>query len=112
MCSSDLWAQHARVLPFHHAVRRRWLNQILRCRGLLKSSLGRFGLGPRKPKVQLEAYDSVWVYVVGGISLADMRAVAAQVQEASAQGRPVPDIALGGTALLSPDDVCLHLLRA
>ena len=54
----------------------------------------------------------MWVYVVGGISVADMRAVAAQVQEASAQGRSVPDIVLGGTALLSPDDVCLHLFRA
>ena len=79
------------------------------CRGLLKSSLGRFGLGSRKPTAQLEAYDSVWVYVVGGISLPDMRAVALQLQEAAAQGRPAPDIVLGGTALLTPDDVCLHL---
>ena len=82
------------------------------CRGLLKSSLGRFGLGPRKPTAQLESYDVVWVFVVGGVSLADMRAVASQLQEAAAQGRPSPEILLGGTALLSPDDVCLHLLAA
>lgn len=81
-------------------------------RGMLQSGLGRLGLGTRKAAAHLEQYDAVLVYVVGGISMADMRAFTAgcQAQEATDQGRPAPEVLLGGTALLSPDDVVQHLL--
>ena len=79
---------------------------------MLQSGLGRLGLGTRKAAAQLENFDTVLVYVVGGLSLADLRAVAAASQDTAGadRSRPAPEILLGGTALLSPDDVCQHLL--
>ena len=84
------------------------------CRGLLQSGLGRFGIGPRKPAAQLGSFAKVLIFVVGGVSMADMRAVASQAQEAAGDeeqyGTTPPEILLGGTGLLSPDDVVAHLL--
>ena len=105
--------------------------------GLISKGLGRFGLGGmmklggggngsggggsggdtpggRHPGQS----DLVLVFVVGGIGLDEARQVHAEVAEKSAAvvggggpGGSGPRVLLGGTALVSPLDVCRQLIR-
>ncbi|KAI6673128.1 hypothetical protein NL676_001034 [Syzygium grande] len=72
---------------------------------LFKSGFGRFGLGQAKPS--LSDQDVIMVFVVGGINGLEVR----EVQEAvSESGRPDVQLILGGTTLLTPDDMVDLLL--
>ena len=91
------------------------------CRGLLKSGLGRFGIGGRKAAPQPHDYRSIIIFVVGGVCIADLRAMAEELQAARAGTHQLggggdalasvgPSFLLGGTALIGPQDVCRHVL--
>ncbi|KAK4779318.1 hypothetical protein SAY86_006846 [Trapa natans] len=72
---------------------------------LFKSGFGRFGLGQAKPS--LSDQDVILVFVVGGINGLEAR----EVQEAvSESGRPDLELLLGGTTLLTPNDMLDLLL--
>ncbi|KAM7492161.1 hypothetical protein LguiA_035082 [Lonicera macranthoides] len=67
---------------------------------LFKSGFGRFGLGQAKPS--LADQNVILVFVVGGISAVEVR----EAQEAiSESGRPDIELILGGTTLLTPNDM-------
>ncbi|XP_015902049.2 sec1 family domain-containing protein MIP3 isoform X2 [Ziziphus jujuba] len=72
---------------------------------LFKSGFGRFGLGQAKPN--LADQNVILVFVIGGINGLEVR----EVQEAlSDSGRPDVELILGGTTLLTPDDMLDLLL--
>lgn len=72
---------------------------------LFKSGFGRFGLGQAKPS--LGDQNVILVFVVGGINGVEVR----EVHEAlSESGRPDIELILGGTTLLTPDDMIDLLL--
>ncbi|KAG6419450.1 hypothetical protein SASPL_121672 [Salvia splendens] len=67
---------------------------------LFKSGFGRFGIGQAKPS--LSDHNIILVFVVGGINAVEVR----EVQEAIARSsRPDVEVLLGGTTLLTPDDM-------
>lgn len=67
---------------------------------LFKSGFGRFGLGQAKPS--LGDQNVIMVFVIGGINGLEVR----EAQEAlSDSGRPDVELILGGTTLLTPDDM-------
>uniref|UniRef100_A0A1D1YGI0 Sec1 family domain-containing protein 2 n=2 Tax=Anthurium amnicola TaxID=1678845 RepID=A0A1D1YGI0_9ARAE len=71
----------------------------------LKSGFGRFGLGQVKPS--LGDQDVLLVFVVGGINGLEVR----EAQEAiSESGRPDVQLMIGGTTLLTPDNMFELLL--
>ena len=78
--------------------------------------------GGTRPHPGLQA-STVLLFVVGGVSLEEARAVRAEVEAAMAAGGPgagagagagadkqLPRLLLGGTSLLSPREVCRQLL--
>ncbi|GLT49767.1 hypothetical protein SLA2020_233010 [Shorea laevis] len=72
---------------------------------LFKSGFGRFGLGQAKPS--LADQNVILVFVIGGINGVEVR----EAQEAlSESGRPDIELILGGTTLLTPDDMLDLLL--
>lgn len=72
---------------------------------LFKSGFGRFGLGQAKPS--LADQNIILVFVIGGINSVEVR----EVQEALAEsGRPDAELILGGTTLLTPDNMFELLL--
>lgn len=72
---------------------------------LFKSGFGRFGLGQAKPS--LADQNVILVFVIGGINGLEVR----EAQEAlSESGRPDIELILGGTTLLTPDDMLDLLL--
>ncbi|KAL5573771.1 hypothetical protein UlMin_023368 [Ulmus minor] len=72
---------------------------------LFKSGFGRFGLGQAKPN--LADQNLILVFVIGGINGLEVR----EAQEAiSDSGRPDVELILGGTTLLTPDDMLDLLL--
>ncbi|KAK4364047.1 hypothetical protein RND71_015405 [Anisodus tanguticus] len=72
---------------------------------LFKSGFGRFGLGQAKPS--LADHDVILVFVVGGINGVEVR----EAQEAlSESSRPEVELVLGGTTLLTPNDMFELLL--
>lgn len=77
------------------------------CRALLTSGLGRFGIGAKKAP-QPHNYSTVIIFVVGGISMAELRSMADHMADAGFDaGQPQrPRFMLGGTALVSPQDIC------
>jgi len=89
--------------------------------GLLKSGLGRIGL-QRQPHPG--DYGMVVIFVIGGVSVAEMHEVQAVVDAAAAaaaaaaagaegmprQVRQPPKIIVSGSALLQPADVLAHVL--
>ncbi|BDA45712.1 probable Sec1 family domain-containing protein 2 [Coccomyxa sp. Obi] len=79
--------------------------------GLLKSGLGRFGLVQQK-QPQPGDHNTIIIFVVGGISMADIREVRHITHEmVSAQPGRVPvNVLLGGTSLMSPQHV-IELLK-
>lgn len=67
---------------------------------LFKSGFGRFGLGQAKPS--LADQNVILVFVIGGINGLEVR----EAQEAlSESGRPDIELIIGGTTLLTPDDM-------
>ncbi|KAK3007985.1 hypothetical protein RJ639_013761 [Escallonia herrerae] len=72
---------------------------------LFKSGFGRFGIGQAKPS--LGDQNVILVFVMGGISAVEVR----EAQEAlSESGRPDIELILGGTTLLTPNDMFNLLL--
>ncbi|KAK9284239.1 hypothetical protein L1049_023408 [Liquidambar formosana] len=72
---------------------------------LFKSGFGRFGLGQAKPS--LADQNIILIFVIGGINGLEVR----EAQEAlSESGRPDIELILGGTTLLTPDDMVDLLL--
>ncbi|CAH9126948.1 unnamed protein product [Cuscuta epithymum] len=72
---------------------------------LFKSGFGRFGLG--QTKQSLADQNVILVFVIGGINGVEVR----EVQEAlSESSRPDIDLVLGGTTLLTPNDMFELLL--
>ncbi|KAK3118156.1 hypothetical protein QOZ80_9BG0695050 [Eleusine coracana subsp. coracana] len=67
---------------------------------LFKSGLGRFGLGQSKPSFGDQSV--LIVFVVGGINTLEVREVMNAISESS---RPDMELILGGTTLLTPDDM-------
>lgn len=67
---------------------------------LFKSGLGRFGLGQSKPSFGDQSV--LIVFVVGGINTLEVREVMKAISESS---RPDVELILGGTTLLTPDDM-------
>lgn len=67
---------------------------------LFKSGFGRFGLGQAKPSLADQSV--ILVFVIGGISAVEVR----EAQEAlSESGRPDIELIVGGTTLLTPNDM-------
>lgn len=81
-------------------------------RAALQSGLRQFGLVQKQP--QPRDHTTVIVFVVGGITAAEVRdvaAVASDLQLPSGGPRdPPPKIMLGGTSLLRPDLAALHVI--
>ncbi|KAM0940481.1 putative sec1-like protein [Dioscorea sansibarensis] len=71
----------------------------------LKSGFGRFGLGQAKPL--LGDQNVIIMFVVGGISSVEIAEIMEAVSESS---RPEVEFILGGTTLLTPDDMSELLL--
>ncbi|KAH0722049.1 hypothetical protein KY289_005093 [Solanum tuberosum] len=72
---------------------------------LFKSGFGRFGLGQTKPS--LADHDVILIFVVGGINGVEVR----EAQEAlSESSRPEVELILGGTTLLTPNNMFELLL--
>ncbi|KAL3509125.1 hypothetical protein ACH5RR_028526 [Cinchona calisaya] len=72
---------------------------------LFKSGFGRFGLGQAKPS--LADQNVIIVFVIGGINAVEVR----EAQEAlSESSRPDTELILGGTTLLTSDDMLELLL--
>ncbi|KAK7312856.1 hypothetical protein VNO77_37049 [Canavalia gladiata] len=72
---------------------------------LFKSGFGRFGLGQAKPS--LADQNVILVFVIGGINGLEVR----EAHEALAEsGRPDIELLVGGTTLLTPDDMLDLLL--
>ncbi|KAG8090714.1 hypothetical protein GUJ93_ZPchr0011g27934 [Zizania palustris] len=67
---------------------------------LFKSGLGRFGLGQSKPSFGDQSV--LILFVVGGINTVEVREVMKAISESS---RPDVELILGGTTLLTPDDM-------
>ncbi|OVA12407.1 Sec1-like protein [Macleaya cordata] len=72
---------------------------------LFKSGFGRFGLGQAKPSLGEQSL--ILVFVVGGINCHEVL----EAREALSQsGRPDIELIIGGTTLLTPDDILDLLL--
>ncbi|KAF8745066.1 hypothetical protein HU200_013480 [Digitaria exilis] len=67
---------------------------------LFKSGLGRFGLGQSKPSFGDQSV--LIIFVVGGINTLEVRDVMKAISESST---PDVELILGGTTLLTPDDM-------
>lgn len=72
---------------------------------LFKSGFGRLGLGQAKPS--LADQDIILVFVIGGINTVEVREAHEALSESS---RPDKVLILGGTTLLTPDDMFELLL--
>lgn len=75
-------------------------------RSLLKSGLGRFGL-QKQPHPADNAV--VILFVVGGISMLELREIQQAVDNQISQGGKLPQLLTGGTALLHPTDFFQNL---
>lgn len=78
-------------------------------KGLLNMGLGRLGL-PASTRPRLANYDVVLVFVVGGISLSEVRQVKQRLEDHLM--RPRPHIIVGGTSLLTPDAATAQFFAA
>ena len=80
-------------------------------RGLLQSGMARFGVVNMK-QPQPGDYDTVIVFIVGGVSLADLREARQTLDDrAGGEGGRSARILVGGTTLLAPLDVVNTLFR-
>lgn len=79
--------------------------------GLLNRGLGRLGLtssGTGSGHSRLSDYPAVLIFVVGGVSAAEARAVRGELEQHTFGHKP--RVVLGGTALLTPEDAVRQLL--
>ncbi|XP_044503184.1 sec1 family domain-containing protein MIP3 isoform X2 [Mangifera indica] len=67
---------------------------------LFKSGFGRFGLGQAKPS--LADQNVILIFVIGGINGLEVREA---MEALSESGRPDLELIIGGTTLLTPDDM-------
>eukprot|EP00257_Ricinus_communis_P018030 XP_015576615.1 sec1 family domain-containing protein MIP3 [Ricinus communis] len=67
---------------------------------LFKSGFGRFGLGQAKPS--LADQNVIMIFVIGGINGTEVREAWEAISES---GRPDIELIIGGTTLLTPDDM-------
>lgn len=78
--------------------------------GLLHRGLGRLGFGggagPARPRIS--DYAAVLLFVVGGVSAAEVREVRQELEEHKFGHKPL--VLLGGTSLLAPADAARLLL--
>ncbi|KAL8161290.1 hypothetical protein V2J09_012779 [Rumex salicifolius] len=72
---------------------------------LFKSGFGRFGLGQAKPT--LADQNTIFVFVLGGINGLEVREA---LEALSESGRPEIELIVGGTTLLTPNDMVDLLL--
>jgi hypothetical protein len=78
---------------------------VCACRNMLNSGLGRFGL---KQKVSMpHEHERVILFFIGGISIADIRAMNQALESSQSDSARNMTILCGGTSLLSPSDT-LH----
>ena len=75
-------------------------------RGLLKSGLGRFGL---QKQPHPSDHSVVMIFVVGGVSMLELREVHQEVDSLLSLGGKCPQILTGGTVLLRPRDLYHNL---
>ncbi|KAL3161673.1 hypothetical protein ABBQ38_008774 [Trebouxia sp. C0009 RCD-2024] len=75
-------------------------------RSLLKSGLGRFGLQKQPHPADNTV---VILFVVGGISMLELREVQQAVDNQTSQGGKLPQLLTGGTVLLRPRDLYRNL---
>ncbi|KAK8944530.1 hypothetical protein KSP39_PZI008583 [Platanthera zijinensis] len=73
----------------------------------LKSGFGRFGLGQAKPN--LGDQSMLLIFVVGGINILEIQEAMEAVSES---GRPDTELVIGGTTLLTADDISISYYRA
>lgn len=83
------------------------------CRGLLTTGLGRMGFGAKRAAPQPYDYRNIIIFVVGGVSMGELRALSEQLQQAppalsalSGGFNDKPRFWVGGTTLVGPADVC------
>ena len=79
-------------------------------RGLLQSGLGRFGLLAQK-QPQPGDYSTAVIFVVGGISLADLREARQAIDGSSGSNGSKTRVIMGGTTLLVPADLASSLFQ-
>lgn len=77
-------------------------------RGLLKSGLGRFGLQKQPHPAD---HSVVMLFVIGGVSMMELREVHEEVDSQHNRGGKCPQILTGGTVLLRPRDLHQNLLN-
>ena len=75
-------------------------------RSLLKSGLGRFGLQKQPHPADNPV---VMLFVVGGVSMLELREVQQEVDIQMSQGGKLPQLLTGGTVLLRPADLYHNL---
>ncbi|DBA79608.1 TPA: hypothetical protein ACH3X1_008295 [Trebouxia sp. C0004] len=76
-------------------------------RGLLKSGLGRFGLQKQPHPAD---HSVVILFVVGGVSMLELREVHLEIISQQGLGDKLPQILAGGTVLLRPRDLYHNLV--
>lgn len=100
VCCAGAVLQHQPIPSLYHA--------SASLRGLLKSGLGRIGLlQPKQPHPA--DHKTVIVFVLGGISMAEMQGVQQTVSSFQASDGPSAQVMAGGTALTRPGDVYHNL---
>ncbi len=75
-------------------------------RGLFKSGLGRFGLQKQPHPAD---HSVVMLFVVGGVSVLEVREVRQEVDSQQSLGGKFAQILIGGTVLLRPRDLYHNL---
>jgi len=75
-------------------------------RGLFKSGLGRFGLQKQPHPAD---HSVVILFVVGGVSMLELREVHLEIDSRQGLGGKLPQILAGGTVLLRPTDLYHNL---
>ena len=71
--------------------------------GLLNAGLGRLGMGALKAKPQPSDHGLLFVFVIGGITLAEATEVREAFHRGRQSGSAMSDLFVGGTELLTPD---------
>ena len=99
-CCAGAVLQHQPIPSLYHA--------SASLRGLLKSGLGRIGLlQPKQPHPA--DHKTLILFVLGGISMAEMRGVQQTVSSVQASDGLSAQVMAGGTALTRPGDVYHNL---
>jgi hypothetical protein len=84
------------------------LQQARQRQGVVSGFMKGLIKGQQQQEQELHDYDAVLLFVVGGLSLAELRDVRAELEQPTIWERQ--RVLLGGTALLSPADVAAQLV--